>query len=87
MPNTKSMKQHVIKSEENRLQNRARKTRIASTEKEFRQSVEAGNKAEAEAAYNVVCKSLDKAVKANVIHANKAARKKSRLSNALNTLA
>jgi small subunit ribosomal protein S20 len=45
--------------------------------RKLNEAVTAGNRSEAEALLSTVCKKIDKAARANCIHANTAARKKS----------
>ena len=86
MANIKSAKKRAKTNEKRRLRNRARKNVIKSNIKKFYKGVEDGNKDEAKEAYNVAAKKLDQAASKNVIHKNKAARKKSQLARALNEM-
>lgn len=83
MPNSasasKRLRQDKVRNERNKSIKTAMKTKI----KKIRSSIEAGDIAAAEAAFPNAAKSLDKAAANNVIHKNKAARKKSRLQKAI----
>lgn len=83
MPNSasasKRLRQDKVRAERNKSLKTAMKTKI----KKIRKSIEAGDIEAAEAAFPVAAKSLDKAAAKNVIHKNKAARKKSRLQQAI----
>ena len=50
-------------------------------------AVEAGDKAEAEAAYKAACPVIDRVAGKGLIHANKAARTKSRMNNNIRSMA
>ena len=79
MPHSESAKKRVKQNEVARERNKAEKSRMRTQLKKVRTAIEAGDKAAAEAAIPFATKLLDKAAKNNVIHANKAAREKSRL--------
>ena len=80
MPNIKSAKKRLITNEKARVRNKAKMTALRTAEKKFRAAVESAEPAVAQAALSVVFTKLDKAVKAGIIHKNKSARKKSRLT-------
>ena len=79
MPHSKSAQKRVKQNEVSREKNKAEKSRMRTQLKKVRTAIEAGDKAAAEAALPLATKLLDKAAKNSVIHANKAAREKSRL--------
>ena len=80
MPNIKSAKKRLITNEKARVRNKAKMTALRTAEKNFRSVVESADLAVAQESLSSVFNKLDKAVKAGIIHKNKAARKKSRLS-------
>ena len=86
MPNIKSAKKRVItsakKCENNTVKTSSVKTAIKKLEKE----VKTGNKEVASEKLNVAIKRIDKAVKSGLIHKNKAARQKSRLTKMKNNM-
>ncbi len=80
MPNIKSAKKRLITNEKARVRNKGKITVLRSTEKSLREAVEASEMETAQKLLATVFNKLDKAVKAGIIHKNKSARKKSRLS-------
>ncbi len=86
MPNIKSAKKRVKsnakKAEVNILIKSSMKTAIKNVEK----SVKAGNKEEASKNLNVALQKIDKATSKGLVHRNKAARNKSRLTKLTNTV-
>lgn len=83
MPNSASAKKSMRKAATRRDRNRAQRSSLRSDLKSFREAAAAGDKAAAENAYKLLVKSLDQAAAKSLIHANKAARTKSRLSKLL----
>ncbi len=80
MPNIKSAKKRLITNEKARVRNKSKITALRSAEKVFRAAIEASEMDTAKTLLSSVFNKLDKAVKAGIIHKNKSARKKSRLS-------
>ena len=80
MPNNKQAKKRLLTNEKQRIRNKARSTAIKTAEKKFKKAVDAGDADAAKTALNVVFAKLDKGVKNGIIHKNKAARKKSRMT-------
>lgn len=80
MPNTKSAKKRLRQSLERRTRNRSVKSALHTYTKRVRQAAEAGQVDQAQDALRVATKKLDQAAAKGVIHANKAARVKSRLA-------
>lgn len=76
MPITQSAKKALRQSMRRRERNLAKS-------KAFKESIKEFKKQPTKEAFSKVQKALDKAAKANVIHRNRAARLKSRLSNLL----
>ena len=87
MANIKSAKKRVLVINTKTAQNRSAKSALKTELKKFDAIVAEGNKAEAEAAYKTVVKAVDQAAAKGLIHANKAARKKSQLTIKLNAIA
>jgi small subunit ribosomal protein S20 len=79
MPNTKSAKKAMRSSIRKNVFNTARKWKIKNSLKELRK-VMVSNVTEYQSSLSKVFSQLDKAVKSNLIHKNKANRKKSRLA-------
>ena len=87
MPNIKSSKKDVIRSKIAYEKNKADKSELKTNLKKFESALAAGDKANAEAAYVVAVKTVDKAVLKGLLHKNNAARKKSSMTLKLNKLA
>ena len=87
LPNIKSAKKRVLVINTKTAQNRAAKSALKTALKKFDAAVAEGSKTEAEVAYKVAVKAVDKAAAKGLIHANKAARKKSQLTIKLNAIA
>lgn len=77
MPNNKQAEKRVRQTEKRRQENKVTRTSMRSAVKKV---LEADSKADADAAMPDAMKRIDKAAKKNVIHANAAARAKSRLA-------
>lgn len=93
MANNKSAIKRIKINERNRLRNRTYKGNIKGIIKEYledlkryKTSQNESDKLKAQQTLSQAYKSIDKAVKKNVFHRNKAARKKSQLSNYLKTI-
>ena len=86
MPNIKSAKKRVLVSarrkEENTLVNSSMKTAIKNCEKAIKEK----NSDEAKNKLNIALQRVDKACSSGLVHKNKAARLKSRLTKAVNQL-
>ena len=87
MPNIKSAKKRVLDNETKAAQNKAVKSAMKTDLKKFEAAVAEGNRSEAEGAYKVAVKAVDKAVGHGLLHRNNAARKKSSMTIKLNKLA
>jgi small subunit ribosomal protein S20 len=83
MPHTSSAKKRMRQYEKNRRYNRGYKKEIKETLKAFALAAQSGTPEQIQAEFTKAVKTLDKAAARNVIHANKAARKKSQLALAL----
>ncbi len=81
MPNTKSAKKRNRQGMERRSKNRAVKSTLKTAIKKLREAVASKNFDEAKTMLVSMSKSLDQAASKRVIHVNKAARTKSRLSH------
>ena len=86
MPNIKSAKKRVLLSEARNARNKAERSALKTTLKKFDAAVAEGNRTEAEGAYKVAVKIVDKAVAKGILHKNNAAHKKSALTLKLNGL-
>jgi small subunit ribosomal protein S20 len=86
LPNIKSQIKRMRKSEEQRIRNKSVKSALKTDIKKFETAVQSGDPEAARQSYDVAARSLDKAASKGVIHKNKAANKKSRMSRDLKTL-
>ena len=87
MPNIKSAKKRVLVSQAKAAQNKAAKSALKTEIKKFEAAVAEGNRSEADVAYKVAVKAVDKAVSKGLLHRNNAANKKSKMTVKLNKLA
>ncbi len=86
MPNIKSAKKRVLIAEARNARNRAEKSALKTALKKFEATAAEGNRTEADGAYKVAVKAVDKAVAKGILHKNNAAHKKSALTLKLNQL-
>ena len=86
MPNTPSAKASLRKNLKRREHNRGRRSVMRTWIKRTLQAVEEGNLESAEKNFVMATKLIDKNVKWNQMHGNNAARKKSHLAKAVNSL-
>ena len=87
MPNIKSAKKRVLVSQTKAMQNKAAKAALKTDIKKFEAAVAEGNRSEADVAYKVAVKAVDKAVVKGLLHKNNAAHKKSSMTIKLSKLA
>ena len=87
MPNIMSAKKRVLVSQAKAAQNKAAKSALKTEIKKFEAAVAEGNRSEADVAYKVAVKAVDKAVSKGLLHRNNAANKKSKMTVKLNKLA
>ena len=87
MPNIKSAKKRVLVNKAKALQNKAARSALKTDIKRFEAAVAEGNRSEAEGAYKMAVKAVDKAVCHGILHKNKAAHKKSGMTLKLTKLA
>jgi small subunit ribosomal protein S20 len=85
--NIKSQKKRILTNEKARLRNRAVRSEIRTETKKIHAAIEAGNRDEAVAAAQLVCRLLDRAASKGVLHKNQAANRKSGLMKAANATA
>lgn len=83
MPTSASAKKRLRQNQDRRLKNRAVRTNLRGQVKKVRVAIEAGEIEKSEAEFKVATKKLDKAAAKGLLHANAAARTKSRLSKAI----
>jgi small subunit ribosomal protein S20 len=85
MPVRDSSKKAVRRDKKRTKVNRRRKDAMKDAIKEIESLVDDGNVEEAKAELPAAQKAIDKAAKDNIIHENKAARKKSQLATLVDT--
>ena len=86
MPNIKSAEKRVKIIEKKTAENKAIKSRISTFAKKFKTAVAEKDFANAEKLYNEVVSLMDKAAVDNVIHKNKADRKKAHYGKMLDEM-
>ncbi|GAB3691367.1 30S ribosomal protein S20 [Corynebacterium nasicanis] len=86
MANIKSQMKRNLTNEKARVRNQAVRSAVRTEIRKFRETIEAGDKAAAEAQLRTACRALDKAVTKGVFHRNNAANKKSSMALAFNKL-
>lgn len=84
MPNIKSARKRVQLSEARNARNKANRSALRTAIKKFDAAAAEGNRTEAENAYKVAVKTVDKSVAKGILHKNNAARRKSALTLTLN---
>lgn len=84
MANHKSAQKRARQTEKRTLRNKAVRTRIKTTVREFREATAGGDKATTNEAFEQAKKSIDKAASKGVLHKRTAARRISRLAKAVN---
>ncbi len=83
MPNIKSAIKRMHQNRERRILNRSARSRMRTAIKQFRRLVQEGKTEEAKQLLPTVFSIIDKTARKGKIHANAAARYKSRLSKTL----
>ena len=86
LPNIKSAKKRVLVAQARNARNKANKSALKTALKKFEVAAAEGNRTEAESAYTVAVKSVDKAVAKGILHKNNAAHKKSAMTLKLNSI-
>ena len=86
MAHSNQAKKRIRQNMKRQLLNKATASAMRTHVKKVLQAVENGDAKAAKAALPMAIKRIDKAAKKNVIHANTAARKKSRVMRAVNSL-
>ena len=86
MPNIKSAKKRLARSEQQRAVNLPVRTRVKTCRRAFQEAVAAGDREVSTKAYSEFCSSLDKGAKNGTIKKNTAIRSKTRAAAKLRTL-
>jgi len=86
VPNIKSAKKRVRSNAKKEVVNNTITASMRTAVKNFEKSVKAGDKEKAATSLNIAIQRIDKAKSSGLVHQNKAARLKSRLTKAKNTM-
>jgi len=86
MANIKSSAKRALIIEKTTAKNRAAKSLMKTNIKKFDAAVSGTDKDAAESSYNEAVKTIDRAATKNLIHKNKAARRKSTMTRKLNEM-
>jgi len=86
MANIKSSAKRALIIEKTTAKNRAAKSLMKTNIKKFDAATGEGDRETAEGAYKSAVKSVDRAATKNLIHKNKAARRKSAMTRKLNAM-
>lgn len=87
MANSASAKKRAKQAETHRTQNAGQRSMMRTYIKRVYSAIGAGDKAAAETAYKAACPIIDGVAGKGLIHANKAARHKSRMNNNIRAMA
>jgi small subunit ribosomal protein S20 len=87
MANTISARKRARQSEEQRQHNASLRSEFRTAVKNVRKAIEGGDKAAAQSTLQGAFSTIDSVADKNIIHKNKAARHKSRLSAAIKAMA
>lgn len=86
MAHSKQALKRARQGERNRVDNKAKMSRVKSALKALMALVEAGDAAKAKAMLPGICATIDKAAQTHVIHKNTASRKKSQVTRAVGAM-
>ena len=86
MPNTASAKKRMRQDAVRRARNRSTKSSLRTQLRKVREAVTAKDVDKSQSEFRVLSRKLDQAAGRKVIHANRAARTKSRLSHAIKAI-
>ena len=86
MPNIKSAKKRVLTTKRQCEENTLVDSRMKNSIKKLEKLVKEGKKEESQELLNTTIKNIDKAQNINIVHKNKAARLKSRLTKSVNKM-
>lgn len=87
MPQLKAAKKDIRKNQRRRVKNDRWRVAMREATHAVRDAIKAHDKTLAQKAYQAAQKAIDRAVRRHVLHANKAARKKSRLLKSIANIA
>jgi small subunit ribosomal protein S20 len=87
MANSAQARKRARQNDKQRMHNASLRSTLRTAIKKVIKSIEAGDKAAAQSTYNESVAVIDSIADKNIIHKNKAARHKSRLSGAIKAMA
>lgn len=87
MANSAQARKRARQAIKRREHNVSSRSKLRTAIKRLRKMIEAGNKSEAEVAFSKTASTIDSIAGKGIIHKNKAARQKSRLSAAIKAIA
>jgi small subunit ribosomal protein S20 len=87
MANSAQAKKRALQSAKQRLHNVALRSEYRTAVKKVRQAVASGDKGVAQSTFQSAMKTIDSIADKKIVHKNKAARHKSRLSGAIKAMA
>jgi small subunit ribosomal protein S20 len=87
MANTAQAKKRARQAANQRLHGMAQRSEYRTAVKKVRKAIEAGDKAAAQAVFQASMSAMDSLADKRIVHKNKAARQKSRLSAAIKAMA
>jgi small subunit ribosomal protein S20 len=87
MANTASARKRARQSEQQRQHNASLRSELRTAVKNVKKAIEAGDKTAAQGVFRSAVSTIDSIADKNIIHKNKAARHKSRLSAAIKGMA
>lgn len=86
MPQIKSAKKRLKQDALRRVENKTKKSMMRTWIRKLNETVQSGDKAAAQKMLPTVFKKIDKAAKANCIHANTASRRKALAARRVNAM-
>jgi len=86
MANTASARKRARQSENQRQHNASLRSELRTAVKNVKKAIEAGDKNAAQSVFRNAASTIDSIADKNIIHKNKAARHKSRLSAAIKSM-
>lgn len=86
MPNSTSANKRLRQNQAHRDRNKAISSNLRTQLRKVREAISAGNAETSATEFRLAAKKLDRAASRNIIHANKAARTKSRLTKAIKAI-
>lgn len=86
MAHSKQARKRIRTSDQQRVMNKSRMSRLKTEVKKLMAAVETGDKGKATEILPLVCSCIDKAAKQNIIHAHNASRRKGQVMRAVSSM-